>query len=135
MYAFLKKCYRKADHLPQPFLGSTSLYEPCMYRRADSCTLALYEPIMKAVQASTNAVPQEITVLMYVRVHTCSDHVYTMYIHGMYNVTSQNTKGNLMQSSSFEPTIVCRTASCLNHFAQHACKLYNSHSICILLSS
>jgi hypothetical protein len=30
------------DHLPEPFLGSTSLYEPCMYRKADSCTQALY---------------------------------------------------------------------------------------------
>ncbi len=42
MYAFLKKCCRKADHLPQPFLGSIYVYEPCMYRNADSCTLALY---------------------------------------------------------------------------------------------
>ncbi len=42
MYAFLKKCYRKADHLTQPFLGSTYLSEPCMYRIANSCTLALY---------------------------------------------------------------------------------------------
>jgi hypothetical protein len=40
MYAFLKKCHRKADHLPEPFLGSTDLYELCMYREAASCTLA-----------------------------------------------------------------------------------------------
>ncbi len=33
LYAFLEKSYRKADHMPQPFLGSTDLYEQCMYRR------------------------------------------------------------------------------------------------------
>ena len=40
LYTKKAKCHRKADHLPQPFLGSTDLYEPCMYRKADSCTLA-----------------------------------------------------------------------------------------------
>jgi hypothetical protein len=34
------------------FLGSTYLYEPCLYRMAYSCTLALSKPIMKAVQTS-----------------------------------------------------------------------------------
>ncbi len=38
-YTFLKKCYGKADHLPQPFLGGTYLYEPCLYQMADSCTM------------------------------------------------------------------------------------------------
>ncbi len=39
------------SHMPQLFLGSTDLYEQCMYRMADSCTKALSEPIMKEVQA------------------------------------------------------------------------------------
>ncbi len=89
-----------------------------------NCTLALYEPIMKAVQASTNAVPQENTAWMYVRVHTCSDHVYIMYILCTYMACTISLcheqkiqKGNIMKSSSFEPRIVCKTASCLNHYA------------------
>ncbi len=97
MYVFLKKCYRKADHLPQPFFGSTSLNPACTEGQIPA--LALYEPIMKVVQASTNAVPQEDTALMYVRVHTCSYHLYTMYIHDMYNITlpwTKNTKRKLI---------------------------------------
>ncbi len=50
----------------------------------------------------------------------CLYHVHTMYIHGMYNFSlpwTKNTKGNIMQSSSFEPTIMCITASCLKHYA------------------
>ncbi len=68
---------------------------------------------MKAVQATLKN-----TVWIYVCVHTCSDHVYTVYIHGIYNFTlpwTKNTKRHSMQSSSFEPTIMCIAASCLNH--------------------
>jgi hypothetical protein len=39
---FLQKCPRKADHLPEPFLGFIYIYELGMYRKADSCTLAWY---------------------------------------------------------------------------------------------
>lgn len=52
------KCYRKADHLPQPFLGGIYLYEQCMYTLADSCTLALSKGGTGAVQASMNSIPQ-----------------------------------------------------------------------------
>ncbi len=40
--AFLEKSHRKADRLPEQFSGSIYLYEQCMNRMADSCTLALY---------------------------------------------------------------------------------------------
>ncbi len=181
MYAFLKKCYRKADHLPQPFLGSTYLSEPCMCQIAYSCTLALYvgpwrlyrrvwrqfegsysrkycmdvclctymfRPCiyivhmlyrhvhtmymvilfhcklacttytsiacraMKDEQASLKN-----TVWMYVRVH-----VQTMYIPCTYMACTISLcyeqkihKRPFMQISSFEPTIMCIAASCLNH--------------------
>ncbi len=58
-------------------------------------------------------------ICMYVRVHTCLDHVYTMYIHGMYNFTLPSTKiqkEKILQRAGFESTIVCITASCLNHY-------------------
>ena len=58
MYAFLKKCYRKADHLPEPFLGGISLYETCMYTLAYSCTLASSKGGTGTVQASMNCIPQ-----------------------------------------------------------------------------
>ncbi len=48
----------------------------------------------------------------------CLDHVYTMYIHDMYNFTlpwTRNTKKKL-QRAGYEPTIVCIKASCLNHY-------------------
>ena len=37
-----QKCHRKAAHLPEPFLGCIYVYEQGMYRKADSCTIALY---------------------------------------------------------------------------------------------
>ncbi len=43
---------KQESHMPQLYLGSTNLYEQCMYIMADSCTYTLSEPIMKAVQAS-----------------------------------------------------------------------------------
>jgi hypothetical protein len=42
----VKKCHRKAKQattLPEPFLGDTSLYEPYLYRMADSCTITLFK--------------------------------------------------------------------------------------------
>jgi hypothetical protein len=41
-------------------------------------------------------------IFIHVRVHTCLDHVYTMYIHGMYNFTlpcTRNTKGKNIAKS------------------------------------
>jgi hypothetical protein len=34
----------------------------------------------------------EHTICMHVSVHTCSDHLYTMFIHGMYKVMLLNKK-------------------------------------------
>ena len=56
MYTFFSKCYRKADHLPEPFLGGLYTAWQCMYRWANSCTIALSIPITKCVQASTNGI-------------------------------------------------------------------------------
>jgi hypothetical protein len=58
-------------------------------------------------------------ICIYVGVHTCLDHVYTMYIHGMYNFTlpwTRNTKRKKLQRTGYDPTITCTTASCLNHY-------------------
>ncbi len=58
-------------------------------------------------------------IFIYVCAHTCLDHVYIVYIHGMYNFTlpwTRNTKNKLLQRAGYEPTIVCITASCLNHY-------------------
>ena len=60
-----------------------------------------------------------ISSYMYVHVDTCSDHVYTMYIHGMYNFMllwaciSRNRKWH---RSRFEPMILCILTSCLDHY-------------------
>ena len=39
----LKKCHRKPYHLPEPFLRCIYMSEHCMYRMANSCTIALFE--------------------------------------------------------------------------------------------
>ncbi len=58
-------------------------------------------------------------IFVYVRVHTCSDHVYTTYIHSMYNFTFLWTCIIKRRSSTFrfEPMILCILASCLDHYA------------------
>ncbi len=53
IYVFLRKFYRKATTLPRPYLRGISLSETSLYRMADSCMIALYIPITRAVQAST----------------------------------------------------------------------------------
>jgi hypothetical protein len=59
-------------------------------------------------------------ICMYDRVHTCLDHVYSIYIHGMYNFTlspTRNTKRKILQRVGYKATIVCIASSCLNHYA------------------
>jgi hypothetical protein len=120
MYAFLKKCYRKADHLPQPFLGSTSLYETCMYRRADSCTLALYVRSWRLYRRVRRQFLKKILYgCMFVCIHIQTMHIPCTYMAWTISLCHEQKiqKGNMMQSSSFEPTIVCIAASCLDHYA------------------
>ena len=98
MYTFLKKCYRKADHLPQPFLGSTYLSEPCMYQIADSCTLALYvgpwrlyRQVWRQFEGSySRKYCMDVWLCTYMfrpciySVHTLYRHVHTMYMGTTY---------------------------------------------------
>ena len=110
MYTKIWKCHRKADHLPEPFLGGLYTAWQCMYKWANSCTIALLIPITKAVQAPLGGTVIKCVVLMYnvftclynvctrlynvctcttyVHVYTLYVHVYTMYVHVplMYNV-------------------------------------------------
>jgi hypothetical protein len=115
MYTFLKKCYRKADHLQQPFSGSIYVYEPCMYRNADSSTLALYVGSWRLYRRVWKILYG--CMFVYIRVQTmyipCTCMACTISLCHEPNIQ----KWHFMQSSSFEPTIMCIAASCLNHYA------------------
>ena len=98
MYVFLKKRYRKADHLPQPFLGSTYLSEQCMHRIADSCTLELYVGPWRLYRqvwrqfegSSSRKYCMDVCLCIYMfrpciyLVHTLYRHVHTMYMGTTY---------------------------------------------------
>ena len=43
--------------------------------------------IFHSYHVQTMSVHEFAGICLYVDVHTCLDHVYTMYIHGMYNFT------------------------------------------------
>ncbi len=52
------------------------------------------------------------TAILYVRVHTCSDHVYSMYIHGMYSFTLSWTKRTERKITA---KLQLRTHNCLHN--------------------
>ena len=96
LYMKIWKCHRKADHLPEPFLGGIYTAWKCMYKWANSCTIALLITIRKAVQARMYLGGTFNVVLMYnvctclynvctrlYNVCTCATHVhvYTLYVH------------------------------------------------------
>ncbi len=97
LYMKIWKYHRKADHLPQLFLGGIYTAWQCMYRWANSCTIALLITIRKAVQAHMHFTCIKCVLLMYngctclynvctrlYNVCTCATHV--QFIDMMYNV-------------------------------------------------
>jgi hypothetical protein len=77
LYTKKAKCHKKADHMPKPFSGSTDLYEPCIYRIADSCTLAWYSASWRRYKRENTLV--ELRYYMYMYIH----HIY-MYVPNIY---------------------------------------------------
>ncbi len=72
LYAFWSKCHRKADHLPQAFLGCIYAYVHCIYRTADSCTLAWYSASWRWYRRVRTACLKEIKPGIDVFYHHCS---------------------------------------------------------------
>jgi hypothetical protein len=69
--------------------------------------------VFHSYNVQTMYIHEHTGICMYFHVHTCSDHVYTMYIL-CHEQDIQKEK--ILQWSSFEPTFLCIAASCLNHF-------------------
>ena len=123
-YAFFRKCYRKADYLPEPFLGGIYTAWKCMYRWANSCTIALLITIRKAVQARMHLTCIKCVVLMY-NVCTCLYNVCRMYIHvhdvlylyvhGTYKFMKFNICMDTIQTRlyKFTTTLALHFPSCL----------------------
>jgi hypothetical protein len=93
LYAFWGKRPRKADHLPQASLGCIYAYVHCIYRTADSCTLAWYSASWRRYRRVRTACLKEIlwiTLVLHVHGMKQDERGWNMYRH-LYTLYSQCT--------------------------------------------
>ncbi len=121
-------------HVYQTYSQVYAIYVSCT-----NTSIQYWMYIFRSYNVQTMYIHEFAGICIYVGVHTCLDHVYTMYIHCMYYFTlpwTRNTRRKILQRVGLEPTIWCITASSLHHYTSSMLEIYGivtGHSICILL--